>query len=156
MYRNFFPAGWQKRIVVIIVAALAGNYVLSVIPWPEFMLSGYRRAAEAAPGGTGFLVLTLFLAPVAEEGIFRLFLYGGLREKAGLGFLPAAMISSLAFGLYHGNWIQGIYAFLIGMILAWGYEDSSRKKFMMAVLMHMAANLAAIAVFTWAFGLVKT
>lgn len=29
---------------------------------------------------------------------------------------------ALAFGLYHGNWIQGIYGFVFGLLLAWGYE----------------------------------
>ena len=72
--------------------------------------------------GAGFLWMTLVLAPVLEEGAFRLVLYGWLRRF--MAFFPAAFISSLAFGMYHGNWIQGTYAFLLGMVLAWGYEGS--------------------------------
>ena len=97
----------------------------------------YRRAE--------LLWMTLVRAPILEEGAFRLVLYGWLRRF--MAFLPAAVISSLAFGIYHGNWIQGTYAFLLGMVLAWGYEGSEYRKYPMAVLMHGAANLAALAAF---------
>ena len=96
----------------------------------------YRRAE--------LLWMTLVLAPILEEGAFRLVLYGWLRRF--MAFLPAAVISSLAFGIYHGNWIQGTYAFLLGMVLAWGYEGSEYRKYPMAVLM-----LSLIHICTWAF-----
>ena len=47
-------------------------------------------------------------------------------------------------GGYHGNWIQGIYGFVFGLLLAWGYESSSFGKYRMVVLMHGAANGAAV------------
>ena len=145
---RLLPPGWCKRVAVMAAAALAGNYLLGMIPWPEFMLSGYRKAAESPEaGGYGFLLLTLLAAPAAEEGIFRFGIYGGLRKWSGLRAWQAALLSSMAFGLYHGNWIQGIYACFTGLVLAWGYESSSCHKYLMAVFMHMAANLAAVAVF---------
>ena len=99
----------------------------------------------AVSQGAGFLWMTLVLAPVLEEGAFRLVLYGWLRRF--MAFFPAVFISSLAFGMYHGNWIQGTYAFLLGMVLAWGYEGSEYRRYPMVVLMHGAANLAALAAF---------
>lgn len=144
--KRLLPGGWQKRILAAAAAALAGNLLMAVIPWPGSILSSYEEAMRPAMSqGTGFLWTTLVLAPVLEEGAFRLLLYGWLRRFTA--FLPAAAVSSLAFGLYHGNWIQGTYAFLLGMILAWGYESSEYRKYPMAVIMHGAANLAALAVF---------
>lgn len=144
--KQALPPGWQKRILAAALAALAGNLLVKVIPWPESLLSSYEEAMEPALSrGAGFLWMTLVLAPVLEEGAFRLVLYGWLRRF--MAFLPAAVISSLAFGMYHGNWIQGTYAFFLGMVLAWGYEGSEYRRYPMAVLMHGAANLAVLAAF---------
>ena len=61
----------------------------------------------------------------------------------------AAMAAAVAGNIlvqyvYHGNWIQGIYGFVFGLLLAWGYESSSFGKYRMVVLMHGAANGAAV------------
>ena len=144
--RVLLPQGWQRRILAAAAAALAGNLLMAVIPWPGHMISAYEETmGPAVMRGAGFLWETLVLAPVLEEAVFRLILYGWLRRF--MASLPAALISSLAFGIYHGNWIQGIYAFCLGMVLAWGYEDSGYRRYPMAVLMHGAANLAALAVY---------
>ena len=92
--------------------------------------------------GGVYLLLPLLIAPLVEEGIFRRGIYAVFRRW--LGVTPAAFLSALAFGLYHGNWIQGIYGFVFGLLLAWGYESSSFGKYRMVVLMHGAANGAAV------------
>lgn len=145
-WKQVLPPGWQKRVLAAAAAALAGNLLVNVIPWPGSLLSSYEEAMiPAIYRRAELLWMTLVLAPILEEGAFRLVLYGWLRRF--MAFLPAAVISSLAFGIYHGNWIQGTYAFLLGMVLAWGYEGSEYRKYPMAVLMHGAANLAALAAF---------
>lgn len=144
--KRLLPQGWQYRVLAAAAAAIAGNYLMAVIPWPGHVLSSYEEAMRPASAREGvFLLETLVLAPLLEEGVFRLALYGWLRRF--MAFLPAALISSLAFGMYHGNWIQGAYAFCLGMVLAWGYESSRGRGYPMAALMHGAANLAALAVF---------
>lgn len=144
--RRALPKGWQVRIGVIAAASLAGNLLVGVIPWPKDIMRAYEVSMEPAVSqGLLFLVNTLAVAPLAEEAAFRLVLYGWLRRF--MGYWPAALISALAFGMYHGNWIQGTYAFMTGMILAWGYETSEYRKYTVAVLMHGAANLTALAVF---------
>lgn len=144
--RELLPQGWQLRIALITAAAVAGNLLVRVIPWPESSLAAYEAAMEPASlHGIRFLASTLLAAPLAEELIFRALLYGWLRGY--MGFWSSSLISALAFGLYHGNWIQGIYAFTIGMILAWGYETSIYRKYLMVVLMHGAANLTSLVVF---------
>ena len=50
----------------------------------------------------------------------------------------AVMISALLFGLYHGNLVQGIYAFIMGCLLALVYEWTG--SFVAPVLFHMIAN----------------
>lgn len=82
------------------------------------------------------------VVPAAEELVFR----GLVFEKArkDWSFFRAAVMSALLFGIYHGNVLQGIYGFLMGVMFAWIME---RKKTILApVLMHMSANLTSVAV----------
>jgi len=74
--------------------------------------------------------LALIVAPVIEETIFRGVFFGlpkyaiklitGRCHMRIVMFL--AVFSSLLFGIYHGNVVQGIYAFLMGMGLCYTYE----------------------------------
>lgn len=63
-------------------------------------------------------------APLSEELLFRGILFERLRMA--LPFFWAALGSAAFFGLVHGNWAQGIYATLMGLILAWLYEKKNR------------------------------
>ena len=144
--RSFLPERWPCLAALGALASVAGNLCIRYFPWPAFMRESYAQAAEvSARGGLPFLAAALFLGPVFEEAAFRVGPFGVLRRR--FGFWPCAVLSSLAFGLYHGNWIQGIYGFIMGMLFAWGYETSAYGKYAAAVLMHGAANLAALAVF---------
>lgn len=142
------------RLLTAVITAAGGNFLLGIIPWPRSWISGFEQAMEpaAASGEAGlfglsysFLVLTLVLAPLAEEALFRRGIYGFIRRRRGIR--PAALLSALAFGIYHGNWLQGIYGFMMGLVLAWGYETAPERPYAMAVLMHSAANLAVLILF---------
>ena len=142
---GILPAGCGRKVLAAVVLAVAGNFLVQyVIPWPDFMRASYEGAAETLGEYplSVYLLLTLVVAPLLEEGIFRRCIYAGLRKV--LGVIPAVFLSALAFGMYHGNWIQGIYGFVFGLLLAWGYESSSFGKYRVAVLMHGAANGAAV------------
>ncbi len=84
--------------------------------------------------GSGFFV------PLAEEFVFRGLGYQRLRRR--MDMFPAAVITAALFGLYHGNLIQGIYGFLMGILLAAVYE--AYGCFLAPCLFHAAANLTAI------------
>ena len=73
-----------------------------------------------------------------EHFIFRFFLYNRIYSQTG--FAAAAVISSLIFGAYHMNMIQGIYAFIMGMIFCCFYYRDHR--ICVPCLMHSGANLA--------------
>ncbi len=81
-----------------------------------------------------------FLIPVAEELIFRGLGYFRLRWK--LSFWGAALISALYFGWYHGNIVQGVYAFLLGLLLAGVYE--AYHSLWAPVCLHVTANLSSL------------
>jgi len=79
------------------------------------------------------------VAPMAEELLFRGTVYTQLRRFSKKGV--AIAMSALLFGFYHMNSVQGMYGFLIGCIMAYGYEYFG--SFLIPVLIHMLANLLA-------------
>ncbi len=80
--------------------------------------------------------------PGAEELVFRGLLFARLRER--MSFFAAAGLSAALFALYHGNILQGIYGFFMGLLFSWAME---REKTIGAPLvMHMAANFTSLAV----------
>jgi membrane protease YdiL (CAAX protease family) len=60
------------------------------------------------------------LAPILEELIYRGLVYRRLRDY--LTVRAAAVISAAVFGLIHGNVVQFIFAFLVGLAFAAVYE----------------------------------
>lgn len=58
--------------------------------------------------------------PVVEEMIFRGLMYS--RMKDFMTPRGALLLSSLIFGVYHGNVIQGIYGVVMGLLLVFVYE----------------------------------
>ena len=67
-------------------------------------------------------------------------LYGRLKEL--FPDWSACLISAAAFGLFHGNMVQGIYGFVMGVVLALAMERCQTVK--APVLIHFAANGAAL------------
>lgn len=85
------------------------------------------------------LVCYGFITPIAEELLFRGTVYHCLRRLTKTG--TAVLASSLLFGVYHMNEIQGIYGFLMGCLMAYGYEYFG--SFRVPLVMHILANVLA-------------
>jgi len=83
------------------------------------------------------LIIFGFVIPFVEEMIFRGVLYNKLKEY----FVPvwSVFLSAMIFGMYHGNIVQLVYAFLMGSVMAYVYEKT--KRFSMPVMMHCLANI---------------
>lgn len=80
------------------------------------------------------------VAPIAEEMIFRWLIYLRLRDFMKI---PAAvLISSVIFGVYHGNIVQAIYAGIVGAAMAYILEMSGN--IWSCVFIHMGANIFSV------------
>lgn len=77
--------------------------------------------------------------PLVEEVIFRGMVFGKLRRA--FSFWPAALISGAIFGLYHMNLVQGIYAGVFGIILAYVFEKT--ETIWGCYLLHAFFNLSS-------------
>lgn len=93
--------------------------------------------------------LSVFVAPIVEEVLFRGVLFGSLRKR-GRG--KAYIISALVFGLYHvwqsaalsGDWTLLLYAVQylpVAVVLNWCYERSGTL--WTSIFYHIIYNAAA-------------
>ncbi len=83
---------------------------------------------------TTFL-LVVVIAPIIEELFFRKFIIDKVYNH---GAVPAIVISSLMFALFHLNFNQFVYAFLLGLILSYVYVNYGNIK--NCILLHMMIN----------------
>ena len=105
-------------------------------------IPGYDAAATSLLTGRLWLQLLVLLcaSPLLEEFFFRGVLYMRLKEL--IPSVPAGLVPAALFGLYHGNPGQGLYAFIMGLFLAFSMEKTRTVK--APVLFHFAANAAAL------------
>lgn len=101
----------------------------------------YQAVAESQHAA--WLPVGLFcygvITAISEELLFRGIIYNCFRRYMKVS---AAMVMSAAlFAVYHGNSVQGLYAFAMGCLMVYAYEYFG--DFRMPVLIHMAANMLA-------------
>ena len=81
------------------------------------------------------LITVVIIGPIIEELIFRKLMIDRLSRY---GELIAVMTSSIAFGLFHGNFYQFFYAVMLGLILGYMYAKTRNIKY--SIIMHMLIN----------------
>lgn len=141
--RYHTPAVWYFVVVIIGAAACFGlNGLLNM----SGMTAEYAEQMEylnlllySAPLWLQILC-TGILAPLAEEMVFRGLVFKRMRTY--LHFWPAAIASSLIFGIYHGNMLQLLYAGLLGLAMAFIYEQF--RNILAPILFHVSANLLSV------------
>lgn len=108
---------------------------------PEDLTNQYSELMESLLGGNIWLSLfvTVILAPLAEEFLFR----GVTLKKAQkiMPFMAANALQALLFGIYHMNLIQGVYAFVLGIIL--GFTAEYFHSIWASILLHAFVNGSA-------------
>lgn len=83
------------------------------------------------------------MAPLSEEVLCRGVILR-LAERVSARFWVVNFIQALAFGILHGNWVQGAYAFLLGLLL--GYIYGKYRNIWLCMLLHGAMNLSSFVV----------
>lgn len=82
------------------------------------------------------LLTTGILGPILEELIFRGVVYEKLKTFNKKS--TSMFITGVLFGLFHGNIIQFIYAFLLNFVLVKSYEKEN--SILVPILIHICAN----------------
>ena len=86
------------------------------------------------------IVLAVIMAPIFEEIVFRGIIQKGLINK-GMNPATAIIISSVVFGLVHGNPWQFVGAVLLGCVLGFVYHRT--KSLLLPILLHAFNNLCS-------------
>ena len=122
-----------------ILVSMCLNVIYPLLP--QTLIEQYDTLMETLLGGNIVLsfVVTVVLAPLAEEFLFR----GVTLRKATkiMPFFLANILQASLFGIYHGNLIQGIYAFALGLIL--GYVAEYFHSIWASILLHAFVNGSA-------------
>ena len=119
-----------------------------------FYSDAYQKTSQAMYSA-GFEVQILclgILMPLSEEMIFRGVIFK--RYEQGFGFKKAMLMSAMFFAVTHGNLVQIVYGFVMGLFLAYVYEKYGSLK--AAACLHITMNLVSLLVtkadgFTWMF-----
>ena len=84
------------------------------------------------------------IIPIQEELMYRGLIYKNIEQR--YNHIKAAVISSTVFAVMHMNLSQGIYAFLMGFVLAFIYQKT--KNIYACITFHCSANIFAVFIST--------
>ena len=129
------PAGF---VVYFIASAIVTSVVTGIIPGfdaNEAQDVGFADLSQTYEYVLAFLTLVV-LAPVAEELLFRGYLYGKLRKW--LVVWLAALVASIVFGVVHGQWNVGVDVFVLSLVMCALREVSGG--IWAGTLLHMLKN----------------
>jgi|GEM_PF-9775 len=134
---------WKFLFIAVmgVFACIGMNLFISItgiINWG----GGFEDTAEAIYGGGMFwtVIGVVFVIPVVEELMFRGLIYNRMKYYAGV--VPAILVSAVYFAIYHMNVPQGIYAFVLGVLMAWVYYRY--KTILAPVVFHVSANAISV------------
>lgn len=74
--------------------------------------------------------------PIMEELLFRGIVQGELQRVMKARY--AIFLSALIFGIFHGNFIQSAYAFMVGLVLGYAYWKS--RSMILSISLHIVFN----------------
>lgn len=137
------------KLLLIVLMGTAFQFAISgLLSLVEMFIPGaleeYNELMEMA-GITEFSALTLIstvlLAPLSEELACRGVVYR-LAGKISPKFWVANVVQALAFGILHGNLVQGAYAFVLGLVLGLVYRQF--QNIWICMLFHGAMNGSSV------------
>lgn len=125
-------------LVYLFLSAVLTTLATQFLPFIDFQQvqeTGFDQMGQNYEYALAFLTLVI-LAPVAEEVLFRGYLFGKLRRHAPTWV--AILITSLLFAAVHGAWNVGIDVFVLSIVLCllrvW------LKSIWAPILLHMLKN----------------
>lgn len=131
------PVGY---IVSLALAAIL-VWIFNFFPWfnpDEVQNVGFSTFLIGGDRIIAFITLVV-VAPIAEELIFRGWLYGKLRRQLSMPI--AIFLVSLLFGLVHGQWNVGVNVFALSVVLC-GLREITGTIYS-GILVHILKNAVA-------------
>lgn len=129
------PASFIVYILILTVVLSLVSSIFPAIDLDQAQDLGFKALGSRLDNILAFITLVV-VAPVAEEVLFRGYLYGKL--KTYVPIIWAAIVTSLLFAVAHGQINVGINVFILSMILC-GLR-SLTASIWAGILLHMIVN----------------
>lgn len=148
--KNFHPLIIVGILLCAIGLQYLSNYIVTFTAliheeWLDYYVKLMEIAGLDDAVSPVMMAYSVIVAPICEELIFR----GVTMQyaKKAMPFWVANLFQALLFGIYHMNVIQGVYAFVIGVML--GYICEKGGSLYLSILFHMIFNLWGVCVPDW-------
>ena len=133
------PAGF---IIYAVLASIA-NWLFSFFNWYDADQVQNIAFGEPSTGIERLLIFIILaiIAPIAEEIIFRGWLYGKIRKKLpnkAISIVVSSLLVSILFGFLHFQWNVGINVFCLSLVLCILRELTGNIH--SGILLHMLKN----------------
>lgn len=130
-----------KNILLILLTSIGlSMFLTSFVYLVQNMFPSYESVSKGIILGMnsilGFFSI-VFILPFFEEILFRGLVFNELRRSTNI--VASIIIQGLLFALIHGNLLQSIYTFLLGIVLALIYLWT--KSIWSCVILHISYNL---------------
>lgn len=153
--RKMTPARFIPIFVVFMSAQFLSDRYYEILVWgtEAIGLQGMEDFGSLLQGTELTVSMVLYVgivAPIAEEIIYRGFV---LKSLTRFGKWFAIVVSSILFGLVHGNIIQTPFAFLVGLVLGYVAIEYS---IWWSIVLHMINNLFFAELWSWVISQMPT
>jgi len=108
------PAGFVVYLVISVLLLALFSTLIPAIDMEQVQQNGFEGIGQRYEYVLAFVTLVI-IAPLAEEVLFRGYLYGKLRAKVPLW--AAILLTSLLFAAIHGQWNVAIDVFALSVVL---------------------------------------
>jgi len=129
------PAGFLVYIFLSAILILLATQFFTFFDADQVQDTGFNQLGQGYEYLLAFVTLVI-IAPVAEEILFRGYLFGKLMKH--MPIWVAILITSALFGLAHGAWNVGIDVFALSIVLC--LLRLTSKSLWPAILLHMMKN----------------
>jgi len=130
---------------IIVLADVVTQHFLRSTPSPQAIVEMFIGSGTFAQRVL-IIFLAVAVAPLAEEFIFRLFLYGVMKRY--FGKVAGVTVSALLFAIVHGHLPSFAPLFVLGSCLAIAYEWSG--SILVPMTMHALFNAVTLVALTFA------
>jgi membrane protease YdiL (CAAX protease family) len=144
-YFGLVLPGFRETVLGLAALAVmlaAEHGVVYLTDWnTDYVTDTYAGAHAAGVPSVVWVTFSLIIAaPVAEEMVFRGFLYRGWADRR-FGVIPVILVISALFALIHiqYDWLGMFLVFCSGLLYGWARWRSGST--LLAILLHAANNI---------------
>ncbi|MFZ5968286.1 MAG: CPBP family intramembrane glutamic endopeptidase [Bacillota bacterium] len=114
----------------------------------QYMFPNYTEVAkniESTRGSMIGIICMIVLLPTFEEILFRGLIFNEFRKNTNIKI--AVIVQAFIFAVSHGNLLQGIYTFIIGLVICCIYMWTN--SLWSAIIVHISYNFLGVFVFPY-------